>query len=348
MGKHLNIHASKHGITEIDIFGQIGESFFEEGNTLESVKAEIGTRSKDELHFNIASLGGDAFEGLAIHDLVALHPKKTVMNIVGATASAGAVISQAADETNITENSLFLVHKARTIAGGTADDMESAAGDLKKVDARMLSVFAKSTEKPEAEIKALMDEDKFIDANEAIEMGFVDKKIEARKIAAKVDLKMILASKVLSDAQKEQLKAQYGEAPEAPVPAAGFDFSSLNTALESLVSVIKGFKNSDSGKDVTILDETAVTTKLEEVTNEITAAKGENKTLTDKNAEHVISIEALTKSEKALKDEIAKLNGSQDDLGGNDGDPTGDKDAEGKGSFGNFIKSGALKRLKSA
>ena len=39
--KHFNIHASKDGKTEIDIFGQIGDSFFEEGNTLENIKAQI-------------------------------------------------------------------------------------------------------------------------------------------------------------------------------------------------------------------------------------------------------------------------------------------------------------------
>lgn len=348
MSKHFNIHASKDGVTKIEIFGQIGESFFEEGNTLESVKKEIDGR-EDTLEVDIASLGGNAFEGLAIHDLFAMHKGKVIMNMVGATASAGMVIAESGDEINISENTLALIHNSHGFAIGGAEDLKKTADDMEKIDARMLSIFSKRAEgkKTEKEIKALMHEDKFIDADEAIKFGLADKKIETSKIAAKVNLKTVLESKELSDAQKEQLKSQYGET--APVePAKGFDFSTLNKALESLTSVIKGFKKSDSGKDVTILDETAVTSKLEEVANEITAAKDENKTLTDKNAEHVTSIEALTKSEKKLKDEIAKLNGSQEELGGNDGDPTGDKDAEGEGAFGNFIKSGVMKRLKSA
>ncbi len=199
--KHLNIRAEKG---EIDIFGQIGDSFFEEGNTLDSVKAEISGINSD-LTINIASLGGDAFEGLAIHDMIAAHPHNTTMNIVGATASAGAVISQAADEVNISENSLFLVHNSHGLAFGGAEDMESMANDLKQIDARMTSVFAKSTGKEEKEVRALMDEDKFIDAEEAIEFGFAANKIKPQKIAAKVDMNKVMASK-LSDDQKEQLK----------------------------------------------------------------------------------------------------------------------------------------------
>ena len=127
--RHFNIKTSAE-LTEIDIFGQIGDSFFEEGNTLDSVKAEL-ENIKTDLSINVASLGGSAFEGLAIHDLIASHPYNTTVNVVGATASAGAVISVAADKVNISENSLFLVHNSHGMAQGNAEDLEAAAKDMR-------------------------------------------------------------------------------------------------------------------------------------------------------------------------------------------------------------------------
>ena len=120
---------------------------------------------------NIASLGGIAFEGLAIHDLIASHPFNTTVNIIGATASAGAVISVAGDTVNISENSLFLVHNSHGMAMGNADDLENSARDMRKIDDRMVSIFTKRTGKSEETIRDLMAEDKFLDSDESKELG---------------------------------------------------------------------------------------------------------------------------------------------------------------------------------
>ena len=213
--KHINIRAEKNK-AEIDIFGSIGQSIFEEGHTLESVKAELKKIQAKELVINIASLGGSAFEGLAIHDLLASQKADKTVNIVGATASAGAIISQVEDaKINISENALLLVHNCRGVAMGEAKDIEAFASEMKKIDARMLNVLMNRAKKEEKEVSDLMAEDRFMDAEEAKEYGFVDEVVKPVDLAAsKLNLKNLTETEELSEANIAALKVFYADEEE--------------------------------------------------------------------------------------------------------------------------------------
>lgn len=262
--RHISIRAAKDS-TEVDIFGQIGESFFDEGNTLESVRAEI-EGIKTPLIFNVASLGGDVFEGLAIHDLIASHKQDTTVNIIGATASAGAVIAVAGDTVNISENSLFLVHNSHTVAVGNAKDLEDVVDNLNKVDARMRSIFINATGMDETELIELLNEDRFMDAEEALDKGFVDAISKPMKIAASIDMDKVMASK-LSVKLKEQLKSnQNKDEMELSAESKGW----LTETIEGIVAKFKTEEN----KDVTVVlaDEADITAKFVEFEHDANVA----------------------------------------------------------------------------
>ena len=256
--RHINIRAAKDS-TEVDIFGQIGESFFEDGNTLESVKSAI-EGVKTPITFNVASLGGSAFEGLAIHDLIKSHKQPTTVNVVGATASAGAIISVAADTVNISENSLFLVHKASNIAMGNVKDFEDAIVLLNQVDNRMKSIFSAKTGMDDSELDSLLDEDRFMDAGEALEKGFVDAIIKPAKIAASVDMKRVEASKELTDTQKEQLKTlnQIKTKMELSEDSKGWVKTAIENAIAAFKPEVKEPVSPEVNAEVTALEAKAV------------------------------------------------------------------------------------------
>lgn len=181
----LKIYSKGENAT-IEILGSIGESWFDEGTTLNSVKSQIENLSARNITVKISSLGGDAFEGLAIHDLLKSSKKKVTAEIIGATASAATIIAMGADKIKISENALFLVHNAWTVAQGNADDLKKQAENLETVDNRMAAIYTAKTGKSEQEVRSLMKEDKWIDSNEAKEFGFVDEITEPVKIAASV------------------------------------------------------------------------------------------------------------------------------------------------------------------
>jgi len=326
--RHFEIKASSD-LTEIDIFGQIGDSFFDEGNTLESVKTELGN-TQTELVVNIASLGGSAFEGLAIHDLIASHPFNTKVNIIGATASAGAVISMAGDEVEISENSLFLIHNSHTLAQGSAEDFDSVADDMRKIDNRMVSIFTKKTGQSEETIRDIMNEDKFLSPEEAKELGFVTSIKAPVKIAAKINKKKIINS-FLTNNQKEQILND-------------MDLNPLTTQLKDLTEKVTNFISAN--KEVKIADENEITNEISEIATTLDTLGTENQelaeTLTSLNGEK----ETLVEANKILSEELSKYKATPVEVAPKvDTEPTEEVENT-EGVFGNTLKTIISARLK--
>ncbi len=281
----IKITAKKH-VTEIDILGQIGEDFFSEGNTLESVRAEIKDND-NPIIVNLASLGGSALEGLAIHDFLASFKQDVTVNIIGATASAAAVLSQAGDKVESSENSLFLVHKASGVAVGTADEMRKMAEEIETVNARMVAIFVKSTGKSEDEVTSLMDEDKFITAEEAKEFGFIDKVNPPSKIAASYGAKEIKASD-FTDTQKEQLLNTTKMADKKT--------SVLATIKAEFAKIQKSLKADKVEVEILDLDETKAA--LTDIEARITEVETENTQLEEENDQLQAQIDKLTEAKE--------------------------------------------------
>jgi len=164
----------------IDIIGAIGESWFDEGNTLKTVRNQVKDLDVPNIYVNISSMGGDLMDGLAIHDLFKTHPAKITAKIIGSTASAATIIALGADEVQITENSRFLIHNATTMTVGNADDHSKTAEQLISWDNDIVNIYQKATGKRKSEIRSMMKEERFITSDEALKWGFVNKIIKEK------------------------------------------------------------------------------------------------------------------------------------------------------------------------
>ena len=161
--------------TKIELFGTIGEDFWSEGWTLDRLKAELKDIETSEVEIEIKSLGGDVLEAFGIRDAITTLPMRVTTKIVGSTASAGTIISTAGDIREITENSRFLIHNASTITLGNAEEHEKSIEMLKSIDEQIVDIYHQVTGQRKSRLKALMNEEKWITAQEAKEWGFVDK-----------------------------------------------------------------------------------------------------------------------------------------------------------------------------
>ncbi|MBN2365725.1 MAG: Clp protease ClpP [Calditrichaeota bacterium] len=182
----------------IDIDGEIGWVTYDGEewiwNTKESIKRQLKEISKlnaKKIIVNISSLGGFVDDGLAIHDILAQHPAEIETRVIGMTASAATIIAQAGDIRKISNNALYLVHKAWGFAIGNSNDMKAMAADLDTIDDRIANIYAKRSGKDIQVFENLMKENdgsgKWIDAGEAEEYGLVDEVFEPMKAAAAVD-----------------------------------------------------------------------------------------------------------------------------------------------------------------
>lgn len=135
----------------------------------------------DTIHLRIDSPGGDVFAARAMMTAISQHQAKVVAHVDGMAASAATGICMACDEVEISQGAGFMIHNAWTIAIGNKDDMMDTAGLLEKIDAGLVNDYARRTGKQADEIVAWMNDETWFTADEAVENGFADRKVDVVK-----------------------------------------------------------------------------------------------------------------------------------------------------------------------
>lgn len=154
--------------------------------TTQSVAEQVAAKEdSEELHVFLSSLGGDLQTALQIRALFKARGG-VVCHLDGYVASAATVIATGAAETLIAPTAQYLVHSTRCTVdvygrGLTADEIERQAKELQKTakdltqaDAALAAMYAEKTGKEAGEMLALMHEEKWLSASEAVSYGFAD------------------------------------------------------------------------------------------------------------------------------------------------------------------------------
>lgn len=170
-----NIKAATQDDRTISIYDVIGEDWWTgEGVTAKRIAGALRSLGAGDVTVNINSPGGDMFEGLAIYNLLKAHDGNVTVNVLGLAASAASVIAMAGDAINIGKASFFMVHNCWTICLGNRHEMLSMAEDMAKFDSSMAGIYADRTGQSKEEIERLLDDETYLSADEAIELGFAD------------------------------------------------------------------------------------------------------------------------------------------------------------------------------
>ncbi len=130
----------------------------------------------------INSPGGVVTAGLAIHDTMQYIKPRVSTVCVGQAASMGSFLL-AAGEPGMRialPNARIMVHQPSGGARGMAADIEIQAREILRMRMRLNSLYAKYTGKTIDEIEKAMDRDTFLEADEAMAFGIVDKVFETR------------------------------------------------------------------------------------------------------------------------------------------------------------------------
>jgi ATP-dependent Clp protease protease subunit len=178
--------------TTIDVLDVIGADWFGSGITAKSISSKL--KDAGSVVVNINSPGGDFFEGVAIYNLLRAHAGKVTVNIMGLAASAASVIAMAGDEVNIARAGFLMIHNAWCLAMGDRHDMADAAEFLAPFDAAMVDVFAARTGKKTSELTAMLDNETWINGEDAVRQKFADALLAAD--AVKEDAKAKAEAKI--------------------------------------------------------------------------------------------------------------------------------------------------------
>lgn len=169
------IKAKAEGQAEILIYEDIGAGFFQDGLTAKQFAKDLKALGPvSQLDIRINSVGGDVFEGTAIYNQLKAHSAKKTVYVDGIAASIASIIAMAGDSIIIAENAWMMVHDPSGLVWGTAEDMRQMATAMDKIKAGLVTAYKSKTGRPADEIQALMSEETWMTAEDAVAEGFAD------------------------------------------------------------------------------------------------------------------------------------------------------------------------------
>lgn len=165
---------------DVVMYGTIGSDEYWDDVCDKTIKEEIGNLGDVEnINVHINSPGGSVFAAVAIANTLKNHKAKVTAFIDGLAASAATIITSACDVVKMPKNALFMIHNPLTWAYGNKQELEKTGILLDKVKDSILETYlAKAKGKTKEELSALMDEEKWFNAEEAKEYGFIDEIVD--------------------------------------------------------------------------------------------------------------------------------------------------------------------------
>ena len=135
-----------------------------------------------DINLYINSPGGLITAGMAIYDTMNYIKPDVCTICVGMAASMGAFLlsSGAKGKRYVLPNAEVLIHQPLGGTSGQASDIKIAADHIIKIRERLNRILAANTGQPYEKIALDTDRDNYMDAQEALAYGLVDKIVEKR------------------------------------------------------------------------------------------------------------------------------------------------------------------------
>ena len=162
---------------EVLLYEMIGTDFWTgEGVTAKSFAEDLKAAGEGirKIHLRVNSPGGNVFDGLAIYNTLLSHGAKITAQVDGLSASIASVITMAASEISMGDNAMMMIHNPSTVIAGDSNEMRRMAETMDKVKTSMITAYRRHTSKSVEEVGALMDQECWMTANEALDNGFAE------------------------------------------------------------------------------------------------------------------------------------------------------------------------------
>jgi ATP-dependent protease ClpP protease subunit len=130
----------------------------------------------------INSPGGVVTDGIAIFNAIRDHRRNggsIVARVVGMAASMATYIPMAATSVEIEDNAIWMIHNPWGLAIGDQNEMRKEADILDGMASILARAYSEKTGIADADIRAMMDSEKWIYGSEIKEAGFADSVIPA-------------------------------------------------------------------------------------------------------------------------------------------------------------------------
>lgn len=158
---------------EIYIYGEIGGWGITANEFIQDLKAVDDGVSPVVVAFN--TIGGDLFDGLAIHNALSRLGERCTARIDALAASAGSVAACGAHRMVMASNAMLMVHNPWTWTSGDADDLRRVADVLDQTFEAIIAAYkAKAPDIDDVELRRMVNDETWLTAQEALALGLAD------------------------------------------------------------------------------------------------------------------------------------------------------------------------------
>lgn len=137
------------------------------------VRGFLDEAAGEDVVVNINSGGGDLYSGVNIHDMLQAYGGNVEVHVCGIAASAASVIAMAG-KCLMSPASVMMIHNTACEDYGDRREKVNTAGVLGVHDRAIASLYAQKTGRDISEIARMMDKETYLDAQTALEYGFID------------------------------------------------------------------------------------------------------------------------------------------------------------------------------
>lgn len=199
---------------EIYIYGEIGGWGITANEFIQDLKAIDDGVSQVVVAFN--TIGGDLFDGLAIHNALNRLGERCTARVDALAASAGSVAACGAHRLVMASNAMLMVHNPWTWTSGDAEDLRRVADVLDQTFEAIIAAYkAKAPGIDDAELRRMVNAETWLTAQEALALGLAD------EVGNGVEVKACLGQGAAMQRYRQTPKALLDQLADQPEAAGG-------------------------------------------------------------------------------------------------------------------------------
>ncbi len=158
---------------EVYVYGEIGTWGITANQFVRDLAALDDGVSPIVVAFN--SVGGDLFDGLAIHNALSRLGERCTGRVDALAASAASVAVCGAHRVVIASNAMLMIHNPWTYAAGDAENLRKVAAALDQAMEAIIAAYkAKAPDIDEVELRRMVNAETWLTASEAVALGLAD------------------------------------------------------------------------------------------------------------------------------------------------------------------------------
>ncbi|SDE89154.1 Clp protease [Mucilaginibacter pineti] len=139
------------------------------------IQTQLEAAAGGDVEVHISSVGGSAFDAIAIYDLLKKYPGRVTTYIDALAASAASVVAMGGQQVVMSKYALLMIHKPMVGSGGNADELLKDVQMLNVVQSRLAQIYMDKSGLDGVTVNSLINSVTWMTADQALDLGFIDR-----------------------------------------------------------------------------------------------------------------------------------------------------------------------------